>query len=61
MTLKELEIITGTVLEMKSITPPKQYTHSILSDDKSSLLLVITNDKCFLSIANLYMGCYSIF
>ena len=30
MTLKELEIVTGTVLEMKSFTPAKQYTHSIL-------------------------------
>ena len=29
MTLKELEIVTGTVLEMKSFTPAKQYTHSI--------------------------------
>ena len=30
MTLKELGIVTGTVLEMKSFTPAKQYTHSIL-------------------------------
>ena len=29
-TLKELGIVTGTVLEMKSFTPAKQYTHSIL-------------------------------
>lgn len=29
MTLKELGIVTGTVLDMKSYTPAKQYTHSI--------------------------------
>ena len=28
-TLKELGIVTGTVLEMKSFTPAKQYNHSI--------------------------------
>ena len=29
MTLKELGIVTGTILEMKSYTQAKEYTHSI--------------------------------
>ena len=29
MTLKELGIVTGTVLDMESFTPAKRYTHSI--------------------------------